>query len=54
MSEFVIETRGLRKTFDGRAAVDGLDLQFPREAFLDSSAGMAQERPQPFDFCLAF
>jgi ABC-2 type transport system ATP-binding protein len=29
MSDFVIETSGLRKSFDGRSAVDGLDLQVP-------------------------
>jgi ABC-2 type transport system ATP-binding protein len=29
MSDFVIETSGLRKTFNGRPAVDGLDLRVP-------------------------
>lgn len=31
--EHSIETRGLRKVFDGKAAVDGLDLMVPRGSF---------------------
>jgi ABC-2 type transport system ATP-binding protein len=29
MNDFIIETRALRKLFDGHPAVDGLDLQVP-------------------------
>ena len=40
----MIEVRGLKKTFDGFAALDGADLSVPRGAALSGRTAQAKRR----------
>jgi len=46
MTDFIIETSQLTKSFKGQQALGGLDLEVPRGASTVSWAAMARAKPQ--------